>query len=78
MAGRKEDAMNRAPTKSGVRIAYEPAGILRYAQDDNSVVAVWVRTTELEGFGEEGFGVEVLPFQVGVEEHGGVADEDAA
>ena len=31
----------------------------------------------LEGFGEEGFGVKVLLFQVGVEEHGGVADEDA-
>ena len=32
----------------------------------------------LEGFGEEGLGVEVLLFQVGVEDHGEVADEDAA
>ena len=78
MAGRKEDAMNRAPTKSGVRIAYEPAGILRYAQDDNSVVAVRVRTTELEGLGEQGLLVEALLFEIGVEEQGDVADEDAA
>jgi hypothetical protein len=32
----------------------------------------------LEGFGEEGLGVEVLFFEVGVEEHGEVADEYAA
>lgn len=33
---------------------------------------------ELERFGEEGFGGEVLFFEVGVEEHGDVADEDTA
>ena len=74
----KGDALKRAPTRWGRRIADDLAGILRYAQDDNSVVAVRVRTTELEGFGEQGFGVKVLLFQVRVEEHGGVADEDAA
>ncbi len=32
----------------------------------------------LESFGEEGFGVEVLLFQVGIENHGEIADKDAA
>lgn len=32
----------------------------------------------LESLREEGFGVEVLFFQVGVENHGEIADEDAA
>jgi len=40
--------------------------------------AVRVGRTGLESFGEEGFGVEVLLFEVGVEDHGEVADKDAA
>jgi hypothetical protein len=46
--------------------------------DDNLAGNENLLKTRLESFGEKGLGVQVLLFEVGVENHGEVADEDAA
>jgi hypothetical protein len=78
-ARRKKGTMNRAPTKAKKQIPryarnnkFRRFGTTRLGRGDRG------RRKGLEGFGEEGLGVEVLLFEVGVEEHGGIADKDAA